>query len=699
MITRLQYLLQLGRSNLAKGAHSSQAGSLANEAAAIRRSGLFDSLWYLERNPEAACFSDPVAHYLAVGASAGLAPHPLFHVDWYRDRNPGSDRSGLTPLGHFILLGESAGASPSPLFDPAWYRQQHPSLAGQRTGLFLHFLRHGARQDLSPHPAFDPAYYRSVSVDIADGETNPLTHFMEIGAAKGLPPNPFFDTTWYAAGTGDAATSDTNSLVHFLLVGAAEGRSPHPDIDLNAYRAAHPDCPPDPLGSYRYLLLHETPDAFFAIGQGRRRAEIHQRLVQAGLFQPASYLELNRDLAPETTNADAHFIKHGLPQGRRFTTPAAVARLLATIHPQIETARAAYHGSAVHALAHNEANLLATWFQTKDARIGVFCSTEGNFYMQEIAELLAWGLEALGIRAVLRDEKARRDEPFDLRIFVAPHEFFILGRGRAWQDAAGAPNAVLYNVEQVQTQWFCRTFQTLMKAPLLLDINFQSAEILRHIGSNVVHFMPGHLASSPYTAPQEDVSDIDLARGYAFSRQRLNWMERDSINDRPIDILFVGSSSPRRDTALTRLLDLTDDYRFLCVYRSVDAPLTAHEHRATSGRINCALAQRAKIVLNIHRDWVGYFEWSRIVLQGFWQGACVVSDPNLPNPIYQPGVHFQEDSLRHLGELIRWLLSTPDGRASLDTTRRAGFAQARGLGSMPVALTPVLGAFKNLLVQ
>jgi hypothetical protein len=174
-------------------------------------------------------------------------------------------------------------------------------------------------------------------------------------------------------------------------------------------------------------------------------------------------------------------------------------------------------------------------------------------------------------------------------------------------------------------------------------------------------------------------------------------MERDQLDDRPIDILFIGANSPRRDTALIRLLDLTDDYRFLCIYTGATVPLTARDYRTTSSRINCALAQRTKIVLNIHRDWVGYFEWSRIVLQGFWQGACVVSDPNLPNPIYQPGVHFQEESVRHLGELIRWLLATPDGRATLDTTRRAGFAQARGLGSMQVALAPVLGAFKNLL--
>ena len=43
-----------------------------------------------------------------------------------------------------------------------------------------------------------------------------------------------------------------------------------------------------------------------------------------------------------------------------------------------------------------------------------------------------------------------------------------------------------------------------------------------------------------------------------------------------------------------------------------------------------------------------------MVLQGFWQGACVVSDPGLPNPIFEPGVHYFEESLRNIGELLRW---------------------------------------------
>jgi hypothetical protein len=263
-----------------------------------------------------------------------------------------------------------------------------------------------------------------------------------------------------------------------------------------------------------------------------------------------------------------------------------------------------------------------------------------------------------------------------------------------------AANSVLYNVEQPQTPFFGLAFPLLLRAALVLDLNFQSGEILRKAGCNVLHFMPGHLPAAPYAEPCVRLSGIELVKGYEFASRPFNWLERNKFADRPVDILFIGNSTPRRDKMLARLQDLSDAHRFLCVYTrqtASSAPLTSLNNRSNSTRINCALAQRAKIVLNIHRDWLGYFEWSRMVLQGFWQGACVVSEPTLPNPIFESGEHYLEESARHVGELIRWLLSTADGQQKLDTTRIRGYERARSVGSMGVALAPVLDAFRNLL--
>jgi hypothetical protein len=428
----------------------------ADEIDTINRSGLFDAVWYAEHTPEAASFPDPVSHYVAAGAPAGLAPHPLFHVAWYLDTNPDSRTCGLSPLGHFILQGEAAGASVCPVFDPAWYRQQDPSLASQREGLFRHFLQNGAARGLSPHPAFDPAYYRSQRPDIADSPTNPLTHFLQVGGKEGDAPNPFFDLGFYAASVPELADTGMNPLVHFLTIGAAEGRPPHPDIDLAAYQAAHSDCPRNPLGAYRYLLTHERAASFFTPDPDSKLARRQTGLLRSGLFVPRSYLDLNDDLTLGEPGAFEHFIRRGLSEGRLFTNSDTVARLIARMSPELGRDQADAHAAARQALAGGDAEKLAAWFRERSARIGVFCNTEGNFFMRDIAVLLVEGLRALGIAVALRDENAGRDEHFDLRVFVAPHEFFYLGRGRAWRDAAGAPGSVLYNVEQPQTQWFCR---------------------------------------------------------------------------------------------------------------------------------------------------------------------------------------------------------------------------------------------------
>ncbi len=209
--------------------------------------------------------------------------------------------------------------------------------------------------------------------------------------------------------------------------------------------------------------------------------------------------------------------------------------------------------------------------------------------------------------------------------------------------------------------------------------------------------MPGYIPQTPYVQACTDVSHIDLLKGYEFARREYNWLERDALEDRPIDVLFIGTSLPRRNQTLSRLQGISDAHRFICVCPPEQAPMTARSHQTASTEISCALGQRAKIVLNIHRDWLGYFEWGRMVLHGFWQGACVVSDPCLEHPIFKPGEHYLEESTRHLGELLRWLLETQDGRQALNRVRIAGHRTAVTLGSMRVALEPALQAFVTLL--
>jgi hypothetical protein len=432
-----------------------------------------------------------------------------------------------------------------------------------------------------------------------------------------------------------------------------------------------------------------------AIDAAATMASLETRLRACGLFDPETYVALNPDLDIDRNDAWSHFCGEGLRERRPFTSPEIVARLLADMAAPLRAERFCLTQLAAAAFAARDKVDIAAPLRRRGTRIAVFCSSLGNFYMREIADMLAWGLQAEGIDTAQRDEMASPEEPFDLRIFVAPHEFFWLGEGREWTEVADAAGSVLYNVEQPQTPWFCRAFPLLLKAPLVLDINLQSAAILRRAGCKVVHFMPGHLPTARYARPYPDISGIPLARGYAFARQPYDWLEQNRLDERPIDLLFIGARAPRRDDALIRLQELADRHRFWYVYREPAAPFTRQSGAAAES--SWALAQRAKIVLNLHRDWIGYFEWPRMVMGGFWQGACVVSDPGLSAPIFTPGVHYLEENLRHIAELVRWLLESEDGRDKLDRTRMTGYERASSVGSMHVALTPVLEAFAAAL--
>ena len=265
-----------------------------------------------------------------------------------------------------------------------------------------------------------------------------------------------------------------------------------------------------------------------------------------------------------------------------------------------------------------------------------------------------------------------------------------------WEAVAAQTGSVLFNVKQAPTRSFAAAIKYLIRAPLVLDLDFQTALLCRQLGCKSIHYMPPHLPASPVRFSEQNASHIELLRGYDFSRRAFDWTQRAGLAERPIDILFIGSACKRRVKAIESLRELTDKYRFVCVYVHQTTPLIGGKYRTTSPEINCALAQRAKIVLSIHRDWIGYFEWSSMVMQGFWQGACVVSDPGLPGPFFRSGLHFLEEAIPQLPELLHWLLGTPEGRTKMGEVAAAGHRQAISPRARAAMVLPMLTALREV---
>lgn len=82
----------------------------ARQIFVIRKSGLFDVKWYVNRYPEIARSGiDPVFHYVRYGAGEGRDPAPWFSTSAYIQANPDVASRSINPLYHYICFGVAEG--------------------------------------------------------------------------------------------------------------------------------------------------------------------------------------------------------------------------------------------------------------------------------------------------------------------------------------------------------------------------------------------------------------------------------------------------------------------------------------------------------------------------------------------------------------------------------------------------------------
>ncbi len=85
-----------------------RARLLRRNSALVQTSGLFDSAWYLAKNPDVNQLGlDPVNHYLQFGGFEGRDPGPLFSSSWYLNQYEDVQVSGENPLVHYLRHGKA----------------------------------------------------------------------------------------------------------------------------------------------------------------------------------------------------------------------------------------------------------------------------------------------------------------------------------------------------------------------------------------------------------------------------------------------------------------------------------------------------------------------------------------------------------------------------------------------------------------
>ena len=383
------------------------------------------------------------------------------------------------------------------------------------------------------------------------------------------------------------------------------------------------------------------------------------RLKRLDIFDVEDYVRRNPDVVAAGLDPYAHFIQSGALEGRGRIDPEDLARLFGSLNLFDNAARAlpkaAARASDVHALA------------TEVGPIGLFVSSHGNVFMNDIAEDLAVDLRSAGVDVQLLDETMAIDSRPEVSIYIAPHEFFTLGDGKKWVRDDVLSQGFVFGTEQLQTPWFNTALPFMLMARGMLDLCVQTVEIFKRLDMASIHILPG-ARQRPHALTERDRRHPLF--GVLPAAARPDIVPSRIFKQRPIDVSFFGTASPRRDAFFSRNAGFFADYEtFNYCRRPGRGPIRAESEDGTLSRMAGHVCGHSKIALNIHREEFGYFEWHRMVRLGMCTGSLVVSDPCLPHPDFFANEHYLQEDLRHIPNLVEWLLKTEDGAREAERVR------------------------------
>jgi len=474
-----------------------------------------------------------------------------------------------------------------------------------------------------------------------------------------------FNDDWYVRQNPDVARSGFNPLLHYVLHGARENRVPFPGFNARRYIANAELRGPVQRNPLAHYILQGSPDDLLSKGllQDFSIEAIKtgiERLKALPIYSEADYLTLNKDAKPtggiDDVAPDNHALVCGFPEGRKVFMETTVARIM---------------GAAAQKPFPPPATPPARKTPLKLPAIGVFHNASGNTFLREIAEDIVAALTTAGQNAVLLDDTSSIEDRPPLCIFVAPHEFFHIGNGRAWAREDVVRPAIMFTTEQPQTLWFERAMPFVLMSRAVIDISWQVHDVIAQAGIPALHFNPGLTETETWLHDQDVSHPLLRTLPAAMRAQKVPFIP---TAKRGIDIAFFGNASAHRERFFTKNAWFFAQHDCFLYYRKVESPLAPKGTHAALSRIGSHVNAHSKIALNIHRDANGFFEWHRIVKQGIGTGAVVVSEPCDPHPLFKPGTHYLEESGRHILNLLEWLLKTPDGAAmaaKIQKTNRA----------------------------
>jgi glycosyltransferase involved in cell wall biosynthesis len=286
--------------------------------------------------------------------------------------------------------------------------------------------------------------------------------------------------------------------------------------------------------------------------------------------------------------------------------------------------------------------------------IPIHATVRGNDFMIDVARILSHGLTEAGIPNEVRlDTLPERHSDDALPLVIAPHEFFPLFVERVVDRETAermSREVAVVNVEQPGSPWFEVAAAYAGRSRGALDISRVGAAELRARGVHADH-VP--LRYAPFL-------EADF---------------RAPVLARPIDILFLGYHSRRREQFFAQHAEAFAPFQTRLVFANVSEPRRQGTPGYYAGQTRASLIASSKIVLNVHGLATSYFEAHRAAL-ALANECLFVSETSAETAPLIPGRHFAMADLDHLPALCVDYLSRPEDLARTAAAGRELIRQA-----------------------
>jgi glycosyltransferase involved in cell wall biosynthesis len=331
---------------------------------------------------------------------------------------------------------------------------------------------------------------------------------------------------------------------------------------------------------------------------------------------------------------------------------------------------------------------------TPRLHFAVYVNSIGNYFFAEFQELFATALRELGIQVTFGNEKTGFLSKADWHLVIAPHEFFHTGRGILLRHRPVPKNLILYVTDPPESKWFRLARMSFAKAHAVWCIDPGIAAAVTALGYRAFHVPLGFSAKSRLFRPVKRLPrrpGVDFVDGSSRGPNGV----RGKLASRPFDYLFVGGLTDRRDRFFARHAQRLSRWRGYMHLVNPDKRARPGETTHFDTTTALGLAQRSKIVLNLHREQSRFFEWHRMVVHGLGQKALVVSEPGLVSAPLKPGRDFLEAPMAKIPALLDSLLGTAAGRRRAQAIAERGFKTLQRDGQMANFLKPALNALAD----